>query len=77
MPGIYLKIRAGVKRLREVYISKRIEEILIKNDAEVADISRNMWRDYTITNIPVAAIEPVFYAMEQEPGFEPYLHPED
>lgn len=72
MAVIYLKIRAGVRKLDEGYISKRIRTMLIKTGTP-ADVSGSMWHDYTISGIPEGLADSVYSRMLNEPGFEPYL----
>jgi hypothetical protein len=71
MAMIYLKIRAGVRKLSEAYISGRIRAILDETGAP-ADISGNMWHDYTISDIAEGLAPAVCSRLEKEPGFEPY-----
>ena len=72
MAVIYLKIRAGVQKLDEGYISKRIRTMLIETGTP-ADVSGDMWKDYTISGIPEGLADSVYSRMLKEPGFEPQL----
>ncbi len=72
MKSVHLKIRAGVAKLEEAYISDRIRSILGETGAACASVTGSFLQDYQIRGIPDKALDAVLSRMGDEPGFEPY-----
>jgi regulator of protease activity HflC (stomatin/prohibitin superfamily) len=71
---IHLKIRAGVGKLNEEFISGRIKSILTQSNAPDAEVSGSMWQDYIIKDVPKEVSDSVYKRMNSERGFEPLLY---
>jgi hypothetical protein len=71
MAMIYLKIRAGVGKLDETYVSGRIRAILMEAGAPDSRVSGSLFMDYRIMGIPEDRLDAAHSLMQNEPGFEP------